>query len=159
MCRAKYPSRTTQFSFAIRSSKFRKFIWNLSLRICGTSTEAGEGFICVSDCGVEEIGWCVCVAGGGLDERFISYVLRRFHNLKREALGVIDLRWTVKKYPGWLPNFGAPFICYSAISYPSHIILVFAVLQTLLDQLLKPPTLAQIVQSRERGREPETFDF
>ena len=34
----------------------------------------------------------VCVAGGGLNERFISYILRRIHNLKREALGVIDLR-------------------------------------------------------------------
>ena len=37
----------------------------------------------------------VCVAGGGgggLNERFISFILRRFHNLKREALGVIDLR-------------------------------------------------------------------
>jgi len=37
-------------------------------------------------------GVCVLRGGGGLDERFISYVLRRFHNLKREALGVMDLR-------------------------------------------------------------------
>ena len=98
--------------------------------LCGTSTEAGEGFICVPVCGVKGIGWCVCW-GGGLNERCISYVLRRIHNLKRETLGIIDLRWTIKKYPGWLPNFGAPLIGFSAISYHSHIILVFAVLQTL----------------------------
>ena len=41
---------------------------------------------------LRKLGGVCVLRGGGLDERFISYVLRRFHNLKREALGVMDLR-------------------------------------------------------------------